>query len=182
MAYEDWGIVEDYDLIERPSNRLTEEWTETLEEAFGDTENVRKGREGEEFLLKVFKKWNWDTKHYPSDREKQTAGIDIAFRNPKWRYFYTCDVKNNMNNYGSIWVDTKWLYSDKLKADRIFHVNPETGWVAWYGVDDMRNYYMENFKGNKKVVCKGKTMYLQKHKIIDPKDRPNWIQSKQVKV
>ena len=69
----------------------------------------------------------------------QVAGIDLSFRNPNWNNAYTCDVKNNMDEYGCFYVYKDWLF--KIKADRVFHVNPTTGWLAWYGVDEMREYY-----------------------------------------
>ena len=121
------------------SNRLTSEWTEKLDECFGDT--GKKGRIGEEFLLSVFEEWGWDSVHHESDRSKQLQGIDIEFRNPKWANFYTCDVKNNMDEYGCFYVYKEWLFKENYKCDRVFHVNPDTGWVAWYGTDAMREYY-----------------------------------------
>lgn len=119
------------------TNRLTSRWTESLDEAFGLTGT--KGRLGEEFLIKVFESWGWEYKHHPSDKKKQLSGIDIEFKDPKWQNFYSCDSKNNMNEFGVFFVEKKWLF--KTKSDRIFHVNPDTGWVAWYSVDDMREWY-----------------------------------------
>ena len=119
------------------SDRLTNKWTGTLDEAFGATGT--KGRHGEEFLLKVFASWGWSAIHYEDDYQKQVDGIDIEFRNPNWANYYSCDVKNNMNEYGSFYVYRDWLF--KVKSDRIFHVNPNTGWLAWYGVSEMRDVY-----------------------------------------
>ena len=119
------------------SERLTSRWTESLDDAFGLTGT--KGRLGEEFLLKVFESWGWDTKHYPDDKKKQLAGIDIEFHNPNWQNFYSCDVKNNMDEYGCFYVYKDWLY--KIESDRVFHVNPDTGWIAWYSLDEMQNYF-----------------------------------------
>jgi hypothetical protein len=121
--------------------RLTSEWTERLDEAFGS--NGTKGRLGEEFLCQVFESWEWEYNRFEKERSKQVAGIDIEFRDPRWRNFYTCDVKNNMDEYGCFYVHHDWLFKESFKADRVFHVNPDTGWLAWYGVDDMRKYYNE---------------------------------------
>lgn len=132
-----WGIDEDIDVIEKPNNRITDQWTDTLDEAFGATGT--KGRLGEEFLLRVFEKWGWVTKYYPEDKQKQLAGIDIEFKKPRWDNFYSCDCKNNMTEFGTVYVHADWLF--KIKSDRVFHVNPDTGWVMWYSVDEMRKVY-----------------------------------------
>lgn len=121
-------------------DRLTTEWTETLDEAFGATGT--KGRIGEEFLCKVFEQWGWFYLRHESDYQKQIDGIDIEFKKPSWFGYYTCDVKNNMNEYGTFFVHKDWLF--KVKSDRIFHVNPDTGWITWYGVDEMRKVYDTN--------------------------------------
>lgn len=118
-------------------DRLTSRWTETADEAFGPTGT--KGREGEEFLAKVFESWGWEYETYPNDRKKQLDGIDIAFKKPGWASFYTGDVKNNMDKYGNFFVHKDWLF--KVKCHRIFHVNPDTQWIVWYGVDHMRAAY-----------------------------------------
>jgi hypothetical protein len=44
-----------------------------------------------------------------------------------------------MNEFGTFYVHKEWLY--KVKCDRIFHVNPDTGWITYYGVDQMREAY-----------------------------------------
>lgn len=124
------------------SDRLTPEWTETLDEAFGA--RGTKGRLGEEFLIKSLKSWGWEVKHFESDRKKQTSGIDVEFKDPKWRDFYSGDAKNNMDEYGCFYVYEDWLF--KTKADRIFHVNPVTGWIAWYSVEEMRSYYNKDLE------------------------------------
>ena len=125
------------------NDRLTEKWTDTAEEAFGDT--GKKGREGEVFMIDVFKSWGWDVEDHEGERRMQVMGIDLSFRNPKWHNLYTCDVKNNMDEYGCFYVYKEWL--NKIQCDRVFHVNPNTGWVAWYGVDEMRAWY--NFRVNR---------------------------------
>lgn len=146
MAYEDWSVKDNYDVIdyetrypieEKMSTRLTEEWTETLDEAFGETGT--KGRLGEEFLCSVFAKWGWEYNHFPDSKEKQLSGIDVEFRKPGWRYFYNGDSKNNLDKYGKFYVHKDWLF--KVECDRIFHVNPDTGWITYYGVEEMRQAY-----------------------------------------
>ena len=125
------------------SNRLTNEWTKTPSEAFGAS--GAKGEEGEEFLMRVFELWGWDFKHYPDDYNKQIKGIDIEFKKPDWHNYYSCDVKNNLWNDGRFRVYENWLF--KVECDRIFHVNPQTGWLLWYGVKEMREAYVDNGEG-----------------------------------
>lgn len=119
------------------SERATKRWTKTVDEAFPST--GPKGRKGEEFMMRVFEHWGWEATHYESDRQKQVDGIDIEFRNPDWYNSYTCDVKANLNSYGSFEVHKDWLFGKKM--DRVFHVNPDTGWITWYSVEDMQEVY-----------------------------------------
>lgn len=117
--------------------RLTNEWTPTLEEAYGPS--GKKGLEGELFLMEVFKKWGWSATHHEDDYDLQVSGIDITFQNPKWYKSYTCDVKHNMNEYGKFKIYRDTLF--KGKSDRIFHVNAETGWFCWYDRKKMQQEF-----------------------------------------
>ena len=119
------------------TNRKTKYWTESLDEAFGDS--GIKGRLGEEFICRVFDSWGWEYNYHPADKKSQLDGIDIEFRNPKWANFYTADIKANMTEYGAFGVYADWLF--KIKTDRVFHCNPNTGWMLWYSVDEMRKFY-----------------------------------------
>ena len=153
------------------SDRLTEEWTDTLDEAFGATGT--KGRLGEEFMCKVFDKWGWEWKRNESDYQAQIEGKDIEFRKPGWKRAFTGDVKNNMNDRGYYYVHRDWLY--KVKCDRIFHVNPDTGWVVWYGVKEMKDHWAwyEETYGEQ-----------PENMLMMPSDtrRYPWIKARQVKV
>jgi hypothetical protein len=123
--------------------RLTTRWTTTAEEAFGET--GRKGREGELALISTLRSWGWEVWDYEDDRDMQCRGIDVGFQNPKWARSYTGDVKANLRDDGTIPVYNDWLF--KTKADRIFHVNVKTGWIAYYGVSDMI-IYIESVNGH----------------------------------
>lgn len=120
------------------TDRLVNEWTEGLGEVFGDA--GEKGRAGELFVIDAVRSWGWQVKDAASDREQQVKGIDLWIRKPEWRNFYSIDVKNNMNEYGSFWVYPLQWMDVKKENDRFWHVNVDTGWMAWYGREDMQRY------------------------------------------
>jgi len=123
------------------SDRLTPLWTENIEDAYGDT--GAKGRQGELFVIKVIVSWGWEVVYYNQHKTYQLQGKDIAFRKPGWSRFYTADVKNNMWENGSFMVDTTrhgWLFDDDKISDRIWHVNTDTGRMAWYDRQYMQQY------------------------------------------
>jgi len=125
--------------------RLTNEWTPTLEGAFGEVGKI--AREAELFVKEAIESWGWEVKDNESDYVDQVAGKDLLIKNPNWSNFYSIDVKNNMNQFGSFFVDTSlegWLFNPKKKSDRIWHVNKDTGWMAWYGRNEMKQYITNN--------------------------------------
>lgn len=131
------------------SERLTQEWTKTAEEAFGAT--GARGSLGESFVAKTLTSWGWEVELHEEDYDKQISGIDITFRNPSWQRSYTADVKANLDEYGNFYVDTSpegWLFKSGKSSDRIWHCNPETGWMAWYGRLEMQNHILSLGKQN----------------------------------
>lgn len=144
------------------SERLTKRWTDTLEEAYG--KNGAKGLAGEKWVESVMHSWGWYCKLNESDYQMQIDGKDITFRNPKWANSYTGDVKNNLNDYGTFYVDLKKLR--KSKADRWFHCNPKTGWLYWYGVKEMVDF-LKNREDDEpvKFTAKECPKFVTKRKI-----------------
>ena len=134
------------------SDRLTTQWTTNSEGAFGAS--GAKGDRGEDFLMEVFSAWNWEaTCHRGLDsKSEQVKGVDITFKDPKWSNSYTCDVKANIHStYGSFYVETDdsgWLFNRNKNSDRIWHVNPDTGWMAWYGRREMQQYIVSQGRCN----------------------------------
>lgn len=124
------------------NNRLTTAWTPTLEEAYG--EMGAKGREGELFVKEAILSWGWEVKDNESSYEEQVAGQDLWIKAPTWKNFYSIDVKANMSEYGTFPVEIKsWMNPKKLN-DRFWHVNVDTGWMAWYSRQDMQTYIKDN--------------------------------------
>jgi len=149
------------------SERLTSEWTDTTEEAYGAS--GKKGRIGELFMKKVFESWGWAVEDCEDDKSLQTKGIDLYFKAPTWHNKYSCDVKSNMSKYGSFFVYADWLFNPKHINDRYFHVNPDTGWVAWYGTEEMKTWYKANARGSDYI-------------IITPADSPKFVSRRLSKV
>lgn len=130
------------------NNRITNDWTPTAAEAFGPT--GAKGDAGEAFVVNTLRNWGWDVIHNPADTNKQTQGIDIEFKKPEWRYYYSADVKANLKN-GSFFVETDdngWLFREGKISDRIWHVDITTGRMVWYGRDEMKRYIESTGKRN----------------------------------
>lgn len=127
------------------SERLTQEWTPTAAEAFGASGTL--GDEGEEFLSEVLKSWGWTCELHSSSFSHQVRGVDVTFRKPSWSNSYTADIKTNHDEYGNFFVETDddgWLFNPKKDSDRIWHVNKDTGWMAWYNRNEMKAYIESN--------------------------------------
>ena len=114
--------------------RLTDKWTKTTTEAFGDNEYTRKGNLAEEIVLNYFTKIYDHAYRNESDKTEQLGGRDITFGYDRWQRLYNVDVKSNLNNY-SYSVDIPKLL--KAKTDRWLHLDMNTMWYAMYGVPEM---------------------------------------------
>lgn len=133
--------------------RLTQEWTPTLEGAFGQVGKM--AREAELFVKEAVESWGWEVMDNESDFADQVAGRDLLIKKPTWANFYSIDVKANMNDFGVFMVDSNengWLFNPKKKSDRIWHVNQNTGWMAWYGRNEMKQYIINNSLTNTQLV------------------------------
>lgn len=124
------------------SDRLTTEWTPTLEQAFG--EPGVKGRKGELFVKEAILSWGWEVKDNENNYEEQLAGHDLWIKAPTWKNFYSIDVKANMSEYGALPVFTEEWMNPNKSNDRFWHVNVDTGWMAWYSREEMQHYIMKN--------------------------------------
>lgn len=126
------------------TDRLVQHWTPTLKEAYGHAGEI--GREGELLLLEALAKAGFLTIDHESDFALQKAGIDISVKKPDWARYYTVDVKTGrsyISQYGTLKIDLSrdgWLYGKSKTSDRIWHVNLETGWSAFYDRKQMIAY------------------------------------------
>lgn len=124
------------------SNRLTSEWTLRSEQAFGATGKA--GDEGENWTKKILEDCGYEVKFYPSDKEKQIAGIDIELNN------VAIDIKSNLTDKDTFYVETKqsgWLFNPIKKSTVIWHVNPRNGKTYWYLRSDMIEYAKKRRNG-----------------------------------
>lgn len=125
------------------SKRLTNKWTATTTEAFGDNEQTRKGNLAELMYYKYAIPLYDEVQHFPSDRQKQLQGADIVLYQNHWSRPYTVDIKANMMNRGMFFVDTSpdgWLFNPRKTNDRVCHVCVETAWAIEYDANEMRKF------------------------------------------
>jgi hypothetical protein len=92
-------------------------------------------------LVGMFLKWGWAAGHV-EDENKRAFGRKVWFRNPKWRYSYTCEVAT-LPRDGILGAPNAEAFKS-ISADRVFHLNPHTGEACWYGVKDMVKYIQQN--------------------------------------
>jgi hypothetical protein len=133
------------------SDRITEKWTETLDQAFGDTDNIKKGKLAEKWY------YMYALAIYPTvidnstDKDKQLAGKDIEFGKPTWKRLYSTDVKGNMNEDGTFLIENNsigWLRNPSKTSDRICHICTTNGKAVEYGRPEMIEY-LDNVDGRK---------------------------------
>lgn len=108
------------------SDRLTTRWTNTAEEAFG--ESGAKGRVGELLVINKLREQSIPAIDLEEDRSKQVRGLDIQTQK------YSLDVKANLHE-GTFFVEvdpTGWLFHYTKTSDIIVHVDPNTSDIVWY--------------------------------------------------
>lgn len=131
------------------SERATEKWTADVKDAFKNSANAIKGRDGELFFIEVLKSQDiTEIQDHASEYKYQISGIDVTFTDLNG-HSVAAQVKNNLNEYGVFYVDYGTL--TKSKADRFYHVNPATTWVNWYDREAMVDYYNANWPGQEYV-------------------------------
>lgn len=154
------------------SDRLTPNWTTTAEGAFGAS--GAKGDRGELFMCRVYESWKWEYVHHPTSFSHQIKGVDFSFRKPGWTKFYTADIKSNLDDFGNFFVETDedgWLFNPKKMSDRVWHVNPDTGWMAWYGREEMKQFILSKGLKNTglyKISARDKLDFIsrRRHNVV----------------
>lgn len=130
------------------SDRIVKNWTETTEEAFG--ESGKKGLKGELFFIDAYTDKGWTVLHYESDRIMQMCGIDVVLIGED--VCYTVDVKANMREDESFYVETAsdgWLFNEDYVNEFVSHVNADIKTIATYRKAKMQNYIKEKYGDRK---------------------------------
>lgn len=138
------------------SERLIKHWGKNAEVTFGAT--GAKGDLGEQFAAEFFRSRGYIVNLH-DDREKQISGFDITFQKPTDEILYGADVKNNMNDDGTFFVECEpsgWLLNPVKKSKLIIHVNPTWKWVAWYARSRMIRFVRENNHEGKTIIPIGR--------------------------
>lgn len=103
------------------SDRLTSDWTEGLEEVFGELGKM--GEIGEAHALKLLISLGIDCRYNPADQIKQCKGLDIEILEDG--RFVGIDVKANIHNDGEKKVCVDYPKLKKSKAKYWLHINVE---------------------------------------------------------
>ena len=117
-------------------DRLTSEWTPTLEEAFGLT--GEQGERGELLAKRILENCGYSVTHVPSDYTLQTSGIDLIINNK-----FGVDVKANLHSWQRYVIVEK---NKLLKSSAHFwmHVNLKNpNDYVIYKVEDMKRLIHE---------------------------------------
>lgn len=108
------------------SDRLTARWTDTAEEAFG--ESGAKGRIGELLVLNILQEQSIPAVDLEEDKHKQVRGLDIQTNK------YSLDVKTNLHK-GTFFIEVDplgWLFHHSKVSDVIVHIDDKTKEIVWY--------------------------------------------------
>ena len=114
--------------------------TKQLSEKFGAS--GLKGGQAEEWLIEKLEKIYDEVQDYREDMRFQRRGIDFGIKKTGWRNTYTLDCKANLKK-GRFFLELSksdrpgWFW--KSQADRIYHVDLDTGEAIWYGLPEMRS-------------------------------------------
>jgi hypothetical protein len=125
------------------STRLTEQWTETTAEAFGNSNSVRKGYKAEIMYYKYASQIYDRVEHFPSNKQRQLEGCDIALHRELWSRPYTVDVKGNLTKDGTFFVDCSesgGILDPRKTNDRICHIDVDSGWAFEYDRNHMIHF------------------------------------------
>ena len=132
------------------SERATSQWTKTLAEAYPIT--GKKGDDGEKWLVKTLIENGHKVKHFPSDEDKQNAGVDVIVDN------ITVDVKCNVKSENieicGVMMQEYYDLSDEKKdlSNKGFFGGADGHWQHSFIVDIKSWGWLFNSKKTSKVI------------------------------
>ena len=99
---------------------------------------------GEAFVKEAVQSWGWQAAESDEYDISEVTGENLWIKKETWARAYSIRVVENIDQYGSFWIDPKeWMISDK-RNHRFWHVNVDTGWMAWYSREDVQRYITSN--------------------------------------
>lgn len=118
---------------------------------------------------------------YRKDMMWQMFGVDFAITRNNWSRFFLLDVKTNLKDDGTFFLELDngknnklnigWLFTSK--SDRIVHINLNKEEFIWYDLPAMRheilmgdNDYKKCLTNNKDGLIMNINMFTQKSKLI----------------
>ena len=113
--------------------RITNRWTKDNEGAFGIS--GKKGDDGEKWLVEQLIKNGHKVKHFPSDKDKQNAGVDIIVDNIT--VDVKCNVKSENIEIGGFMMQEYYDLSDEEKdlSNKGFFGGADGHWEHSFIVD-----------------------------------------------
>jgi hypothetical protein len=99
---------------------------------------------GEMFVKEAVQSWGWYAAESEEYHNSEVTGENLWIQNPKWVKAYSVCIIENLDQYGSFWIDPKECMSLEKKNHRFWHVNVDTRWMAWYSREDVQDYIASN--------------------------------------
>lgn len=106
--------------------------------------NALKLTQGEKLVIEAVRSWGWMAEPSQVQPAPDVSGKRVWIKNPTWARAYSVQVLENMDQYGSFWIDPAECMKPKKRNDRFWHVNVDTGWMAWYGREDIQYHITIN--------------------------------------
>ena len=146
------------------SVRKTDEWTDTLEEAFGP--NGKIGSAGERLACRTYIQLGYEIDYRPSDRKTQLAGIDLFIRENGFDW-QSIDIKTNLHD-DKTEVAVDWKIIEKSQATFLAHFKQKdvnkryTKDFIMYKREKMKKYIEQNQSKLKFTDTTGPVYWVKK--------------------
>ena len=99
---------------------------------------------GEAFVKEAVQSWGWEVTETDQYDVSEVTGQNLWIQKKTWANAYSIRVVENIDLYGSFWIDPKEWMSPEKRNHRFWHVNVDTCWMAWYSREDVQRYITSN--------------------------------------